>query len=104
MQYQQEDEEMTKKLQSKPRFKSIATRLNGNACVWESAPSMEVSYYSVDALCAPDAKQNTRESELFEIGWNEPCGVVTSDGTYPIREMECAVFSGERPQLAPVYE
>lgn len=92
-QYQQGEREMIKELQSKPKSKSIPPRLNGNACVWESAPSMEVSYYTVDALCAPNAKQNTRESEHFEIGWNEPCGVVSGDGAYPIRAIECAMFS-----------
>lgn len=70
-----------------------ALRKRANACAWNSAPSMVVSYYTVDAACAPNAKMNVPESDTFEIGWNEPCGVVEGDGEYPIKDMDCNMFS-----------
>ncbi|KAL1643387.1 hypothetical protein SLS61_009309 [Didymella pomorum] len=64
-----------------------------DGCAWDSAPSMVVSYYTVDAKCAPNAKMNVPESDTFEIGWSEPCGVVEGDGEYPVKEMDCSMFS-----------
>ena len=64
-----------------------------DGCTWDSAPSMVVSYYTVDAECAPNAKMNVPESDTFEIGWSEPCGVVEGDGEYPVKEMDCNMFS-----------
>ncbi|KAF1364607.1 hypothetical protein EJ07DRAFT_99669 [Lizonia empirigonia] len=70
-----------------------ALKKRTDACAWNSAPSMVVSYYTVDAKCAPNAKMNVPESDTFEIGWMEPCGVVEGDGEYPIKEMDCNMFS-----------
>jgi hypothetical protein len=70
-----------------------ALKKRADACAWDSAPSMVVSYYTVDAACAPNAKMNVPESDTFEIGWNEPCGVVEGDGEYPIKDMDCNMFS-----------
>lgn len=70
-----------------------AIKKRAEACAWDSAPSMVVSYYTVDAACAPNAKMNVPESDTFEIGWSEPCGVVEGDGQYPIKEMDCNMFS-----------
>ncbi|KAF1927093.1 lytic polysaccharide monooxygenase [Didymella exigua CBS 183.55] len=70
-----------------------AIKKRADACAWNSAPSMVVSYYTVDAACAPNAKMNVPESDTFEIGWSEPCGVVEGDGEYPIKEMDCNMFS-----------
>jgi hypothetical protein len=64
-----------------------------SACDWNSAPLMMVSYYTSDAECAPNAKINTPESDTFEIGWEEPCGVVEGDGEYPIKPMDCNMFA-----------
>jgi len=69
-----------------------ALKKRAGACAWDSAPSMVVSYYTVDAACAPNAKMNVPESDTFEIGWMEPCGVVEGDGEYPIKEMDCNMF------------
>lgn len=69
-----------------------ALKKRAGACAWDSAPSMVVSYYTVDAACAPNAKMNAPESDTFEIGWMEPCGVVEGDGEYPIKEMDCNMF------------
>jgi hypothetical protein len=69
-----------------------ASRKRANACDWNSAPSMIVSYYTVDAACAANAKMNNPESDEFEIGWEEPCGVVEGDGQYPVKTMECSMF------------
>jgi hypothetical protein len=69
-----------------------ALKKRTGACAWDSAPSMVVSYYTVDAACAPNAKMNVPESDTFEIGWMEPCGVVEGDGEYPIKEMDCNMF------------
>ena len=70
-----------------------ALKKRADACAWDSAPSMVVSYYTVDAACAPNAKMNVPESDAFEIAWNEPCGVVEGDGEYPIKDMDCNMFS-----------
>ena len=69
-----------------------ALKKRADACAWDSAPSMVVSYYTVDAACAANAKMNVPESDNFEIGWNEPCGVVEGDGEYPIKNMDCSMF------------
>lgn len=63
-----------------------------DACDWASAPAMEVSYYTIDAKCAANAKQNTPESDEFELGWDVSCGVVDGDGEYKIKMMECDMF------------
>ncbi|KAF2034082.1 hypothetical protein EK21DRAFT_57250 [Setomelanomma holmii] len=63
-----------------------------DACDWASAPAMEVSYYTEDAKCAPNAKLNMPESDTFELGWNVNCGVVEGDGQYQIKMMECNMY------------
>jgi hypothetical protein len=63
-----------------------------DACDWATAPAMEVSYYTEDAKCAPNAKLNTPESDNFEIGWDVKCGVVNGDGEYKIKMMDCKMF------------
>lgn len=50
---------------------------------------METSYYSTGASCAPDAKLNDAESDDFEIGWIDACGIVEGDGEYAIQNVEC---------------
>lgn len=60
-----------------------------DACSWDSAPAMEVSYYTIDAKCAPNAKQDTPESDTFEIKWDVSCGVVEADNEYPLKTMVC---------------
>lgn len=63
------------------------------ACDWDSAPSMVVSYYTADAACAPNAKLNVPESDEFEVGWDEACGNVEGDGEFPIEIMDCGMHS-----------
>jgi hypothetical protein len=63
-----------------------------DACDWASAPAMEVSYYTSDAKCAPNAKVNMPESDSFELGWDVNCGVVEGDGEYNIKMMECNMY------------
>ncbi|KAH7071678.1 hypothetical protein FB567DRAFT_208956 [Paraphoma chrysanthemicola] len=63
-----------------------------DACDWASAPAMEVSYYTSDAKCAPNAKVNMPQSDSFELGWNVNCGVVEGDGEYNIKMMECGMY------------
>jgi hypothetical protein len=58
-------------------------------CDWASTPTMTVSYYTVDAKCAANAKLNNADSDSFEIGWTDACGVVVGDGEYPIRGIKC---------------
>jgi hypothetical protein len=58
-------------------------------CDWTSAPAMGVSYYTVDAKCAANAKLNNTDSDDFEIGWSDACGVVIGDGEYSIRDIQC---------------
>lgn len=64
-------------------------RVASDACDWDAAPRMEKSYYSMDASCAPDAKLNNPESDDFEIGWSDACGIVEGDGEYTIQNIEC---------------
>ena len=45
--------------------------------------------YSAGASCAPDAKLNNAESDDFEIGWSDACGIVEGDGDYTIQNVEC---------------
>ncbi|KAL6705654.1 hypothetical protein ACN47E_006601 [Coniothyrium glycines] len=59
-----------------------------DACDWNSAPVMETSYYTEDAKCAPNAKQDTPESDTFEIRWDVSCGVVEGS-EYPLKTMIC---------------
>jgi hypothetical protein len=63
-----------------------------DACDWATAPAMEVSYFTSDAKCAPNAKTLTPESDNFEIGWDVSCGVVQSDGEYNIKMMDCNMY------------
>jgi len=63
-----------------------------DACDWATAPAMEVSYYTVDAKCAPNAKLNVPNSDTFELSWDVSCGVVEGDGTYPIKQFSCDMF------------
>ncbi|KAF1351449.1 hypothetical protein EJ07DRAFT_138053 [Lizonia empirigonia] len=70
-----------------------ARKKGAGACAWDTAPSMMISYYTIDAACAPNAKIIFRDSDSFEIGWNEPCGVVEGDGEYPIKVIDCDMFS-----------
>ena len=60
-----------------------------DVCDWNTAPRMETSYYSVDAQCAPNAKLKNLESDDFEIGWSDACGVVEGDKVYTIQNIEC---------------
>jgi hypothetical protein len=64
-------------------------KLASDACDWNSAPSMETSYYSTDANCVPNAKLNNPKSDTFEIGWRNACGIVEGDNEYAIRNIEC---------------
>ncbi|KAF2124854.1 lytic polysaccharide monooxygenase [Dothidotthia symphoricarpi CBS 119687] len=70
--------------------RSLQKRVSG--CDWDSAPSMEVSYFTSDADCAPSAKARNPESDTFEIGWDFSCGVVDGKGEYPIKMMECDMY------------
>jgi hypothetical protein len=63
-----------------------------DACDWATAPAMEVSYYTEDAKCAPNAKLRMPESDDFELSWNVNCGVVEGDGEYKLREMDCGMY------------
>ena len=63
--------------------------LASDACDWNAAPRMDTSYYSTGASCAPDAKLNNAESDDFEIGWSDACGIVEGDGEYTIQNVEC---------------
>lgn len=60
-----------------------------DACDWNTAARIETSYYCIYASCAPDAKRNNPESDDFEIGWGDACGVVDGDGEYTIWIIEC---------------
>jgi hypothetical protein len=60
-----------------------------DVCDWNTAPRMETSYYSVDAICAPNAKLKNPKSDDFEIGWGDVCGVVEGDQVYTIQNIEC---------------
>jgi hypothetical protein len=63
-----------------------------DSCDWASAPAMEVSYYTSDAKCAPNAKTLMPESDTFELGWDVSCGVVNGDGEYKIKMMQCNMY------------
>jgi hypothetical protein len=63
-----------------------------DACDWNTAPSMETSYYTIDANCAAGAKDRMPESDKFELGWDVPCGVVEGESEYEIRTMTCDMF------------
>lgn len=63
-----------------------------DACDWNSAPNMEVSYYTPDANCAPNAKANMPESDTFELGWDVNCGVVEGLSEYEIKTMSCDMY------------
>ncbi|KAF2024842.1 hypothetical protein EK21DRAFT_77794 [Setomelanomma holmii] len=58
-------------------------------CDWNSAPTMKTSYYTADARCAANAKTNKPESDDFEVGWSDACGIVEGDGQYPIKDIDC---------------
>jgi hypothetical protein len=63
-----------------------------DACDWATAPPMEVSYFTSDAKCAPNAKSLMPDSDEFELGWDVSCGVVEGDGEYKIKMMECNMY------------
>lgn len=64
-----------------------------DACEWATAPPMQVSYYTVDAKCAADAKSRMPESDEFELKWdNVHCGVVEGDGDMPLKTMRCDMY------------
>jgi len=63
-----------------------------DACDWNSAPAMEVSYYTPDANCAPGAKDRMPESDTFELGWDVNCGVVEGQSEYEIKMMSCDMY------------
>lgn len=63
-----------------------------DACDWATAPTMETSYYTVDAKCAPNAKMNVPESDKFELKWDVSCGVVEGTSEYPLKMMDCNMF------------
>jgi hypothetical protein len=65
-----------------------------DACDWNSAPAMEVSYFTSDANCAPNAKANMPESDAFELSWDVNCGVVDGVSEYEIRPMTCDMYGG----------
>ena len=62
-----------------------------DACDWNSAPAMEVSYYTPDANCAPNAKAHMPKSDAFELGWDVSCGVVEGQSEFEIKMMSCAM-------------
>jgi hypothetical protein len=61
---------------------------------------METNYYSADASCAPDAKLNKPESDDFEVGWIDACGVVEGDREFTIQNVECQAWSTVASELA----
>ncbi|KAJ4373330.1 hypothetical protein N0V83_003624 [Neocucurbitaria cava] len=63
-----------------------------DACDWATAPAMEVSYYTEDANCAPNAKLNMPESDDFELKWDVSCGVVEGGSEYSLKLMECNMY------------
>jgi hypothetical protein len=60
-----------------------------DVCIWKSAPTMETSYYTIDATCMPNAKLVRPASDNFEVGWDVSCGVVEGDGEYSIERVNC---------------
>lgn len=63
-----------------------------DACSWASAPAMEVSYYTSDAKCAPNAKLNMPESDDFELKWDVSCGAVEGESEYQLKTMTCGMY------------
>ncbi|USP80329.1 lytic polysaccharide monooxygenase [Curvularia clavata] len=63
-----------------------------DACDWNTAPAMETSYYTIDAKCAPGAKDRVPESDKFELGWDVPCGVVAGESEYEIKMFSCDMY------------
>ena len=63
-----------------------------DACSWDSAPAMEVSYYTEDAKCAPNAKLNMPESDDFELKWDVSCGAIEGGSEYPLHTMTCNMY------------
>lgn len=63
-----------------------------DACDWNTAPTMETSYFTIDAKCAPGAKSRMPESDKFELGWDVSCGVVEGESGYPIKTMTCDMY------------
>ncbi len=64
-----------------------------DACDWATAPSMQTSYYTVDAKCAPNAKINTPTSDDFELEWDVSCGVVQGKTDYKLEMMNCNMYA-----------
>ena len=64
-----------------------------DACDWATAPPMEVSYYTKDAKCAPNAKINFPESDNFELKWDVSCGVVQGKTDYQLKTMNCNMYA-----------
>jgi hypothetical protein len=62
-----------------------------DACDWNSAPAMEVSYYTPDANCAPNAKAHMPKSDAFELGWDVSCGIIEGQSEFEIKMMSCAM-------------
>jgi hypothetical protein len=60
-----------------------------DACNWSLAPAMEVSYYTADANCAPNAKAHMPKSDTFELGWDVTCGVVEGQSEFEIKMLSC---------------
>ncbi|KAH7389880.1 hypothetical protein BKA66DRAFT_460026 [Pyrenochaeta sp. MPI-SDFR-AT-0127] len=63
-----------------------------DACNWDSAPAMEVSYYTEDAKCAPNAKINQPSSDDFELKWDVSCGAVEGGSEYNLKTMTCNMY------------
>ena len=64
-----------------------------DVCDWATAPPMEVSYYTKDAKCAPNAKINFPESDDFELQWDVSCGVVKGKTDYQLKTMNCNMYA-----------
>lgn len=75
--------------QSKTPRELAPTKRVLEVCNWNSAPTMETSYFTIDAKCAPGAKKNNPKSDEFEIGWSDACGIVEGDGQYRIEDIKC---------------
>jgi hypothetical protein len=83
--FPQSKAESTRKMQSSYEEQT-------SLCRWESAPIMQTSYFTKDAMCMPGAKLSNPTSDKFEYGWDVPCGVVSGDAAYPIRMVECSTI------------
>jgi hypothetical protein len=77
------------KREAPPHHGILLKKRATQACDWASAPTMRTSYYTTDAVCAADAKKKNVESDIFEIGWSDACGVVKGDGEFPIEDIKC---------------